>query len=77
MPVSEIQGQLTSCLTNVLSWLHADLVILNLEKMKIMLVGTLQRTAEAGDLVIEISNTRLKRVRKLKYLGVYLDNTLP
>ena len=41
-----------------------------------MLVGTHQRTAEADDQVIEISNTRLERVNKFKYLGVLLDNTL-
>ena len=56
--VSEIQAQLTSGLTYVLSWLQANFLILNLEKMKIMLVGTHQRTTEADDLVIEISNTR-------------------
>ena len=41
-----------------------------------MLVDTHQRTAEADDLVIEISNTRLERVNKFKFLGVLLDNTL-
>ena len=41
-----------------------------------MIVGTHQRTAQADDLVIEISNTRLERVNKFKYLGVLLDNTL-
>ena len=41
-----------------------------------MLVGTHQRTAEADDLVIEISNTRLGGVKNFKYLGVLLDNTL-
>ena len=41
-----------------------------------MLLGTYQRTAEADDLVIEISNTGLERVNKFKYLGVVLDNTL-
>ena len=41
-----------------------------------MLVGTHQRTAEADDLVIEISNSRLKRVNKFKYLGVLPDNIL-
>ena len=66
--VSEIQAQLTSGLTNVLSWLHANFLILNLEKTKIMLVGTHLRTAEAED--------RLERVNKFKYLGVLLDNTL-
>ena len=38
--VSEIQAQLTGGLTDVLSWLHANFLILNLEKTKIMLVGT-------------------------------------
>ena len=41
-----------------------------------MLVVTHQRTAEADDLVMEISNTCLERVNKFKYLGVLLDNTL-
>ena len=45
--VSEIQAQLTDGLTDVLSWLHANFLILNLEKTEIMLVGTHQRTAEA------------------------------
>ena len=70
------QAQLTGGLTDVLSWLHANFLILNLEKTKIMLVGTHQRTAEADDLVIAISNTRLERVNKFKYLGVLLDNTI-
>ena len=70
-------NHLTSGITNVLSWLHANnFLILNLEKTKIMLVGNHQRTAEADDLVIEISNSRLERVNKFKYLGVLLDNTL-
>ena len=41
-----------------------------------MLVGTHQRTTEADDLVIEISNSCLERVNKFKYLGVLLENTL-
>ena len=50
--VSESQAQLTGGLTDVLSWLHANFLILNLEETKIMLVGTHQRAAEADDLVI-------------------------
>ena len=47
--VSEIHSpQLTSGLTYVLSWLQANFLLLNLEKMKIMLVGTHQMTAEAA-----------------------------
>ena len=41
-----------------------------------MLVDTHQRTAEADDLVIESSNTRLERVNKFTCLWVLLDNTL-
>ena len=74
--VSEIQAQLTSNLTDVLSWLHANFLILNLGKTNIMLVSTHQRTAEANNLVIDISNTRLERVHNFKHLGVLLDTTL-
>ena len=66
---SEIQAQLTGGLTDVLSWLHANFLVLNLEKTKIMLVGTHQRTAEADNLVIEISNTCLERVTGSNILG--------
>ena len=51
-------------------------LILNLEKTKIILVGTHQRTVEADDLVIGISNKRLERVNKFKYFRVLLDNTI-
>ena len=36
---NEIQAQFTGGLTDILSWLHANFLILNLEKTKIMLVG--------------------------------------
>ena len=54
--VSESQAQLTGGLTDVLSWLHANFLILNLKKTTIMLVGTHQRITEADGVVIEISN---------------------
>ena len=41
-----------------------------------MLFCNHQRTAKADDLFIEISNTRLERISKFKYLGVLLDNAL-
>ena len=41
--VSEIQIQFTSGLTNVLSWLHANFLILYLEKTETMFVGVLIR----------------------------------
>ena len=69
-------NHLTSGITNVLSRLHANFLILNLEKTKIMLVGNHQRTTEADDLVIEISNSRLERVYKFKYLGVLLEEEI-
>ena len=41
--VSEIQIQLTSGPAKVLSWLHANFPILNLEKTETMFVGVLIR----------------------------------
>ena len=43
--ISMILIYITSGITNVLSWLHANFLILNLEKTKIMPVGTHRRTA--------------------------------
>ena len=66
--VREIQALLTSSF-NVPSWLYVNfLLIPNLEETKIVLIGTHQRTAEADGLAIEISNTRLERVNRFKYL---------
>ena len=47
------------------------ILILNLEITKRTLTDTHQRTAEADDLVIDISNTRLERVNEFKYLACW------
>ena len=74
--VSEIQAQLTADLLRVISWLQANYLILNVDKTKIMLVGTHQKIAKAENLKIDINNARLERVNDFKYLGVVLDHTL-
>ena len=43
--VSEIQTELTADLIKVIDWLHTNFLILNLDKTKIMLVGTHQKLA--------------------------------
>ena len=74
--VSEIQTQLAADLINVIGWLHTNFLILNLDKTKIMLVGTHQKLAEEENLVIDINNACLEMVNNFKYLGVLLDHTL-
>ena len=74
--VRDIESQLTSDLENLISWFHSNFLILNVNKTKIMLIGTYQRLSAADGFSIRADNTDLDRVYAFKYLGVLMDQTL-
>ena len=74
--VRDIESQLTSDLENLISWFHSNFLILNVNKTKIMLIGTYQRFSAADGFSIRADNTDLDRVYAFKYLGVLMDQTL-
>ena len=74
--VRDIESQLTSDLENLISWFHSNFLILNVNKTKIMLIGTYQRLSAADGFSIRTDNTDLDRVYAFKYLGVLMDQTL-
>ena len=60
----------------VVGWFHSNFLILNVNKTKIMLIGTYQRLSAADGFSIRADNTDLDRVYAFKYLGVLMDQTL-
>ena len=74
--VSTIENNLTLDLANVIHWLRANFLSLNIGKTKMMLIGTHQRLASVNDFSIQANGHSLKWVDKFKYLGVILDQNL-
>ena len=68
--VDDIQTHLTADLRRINHWLQANYLILNLDKTKVMLVGTHHKITSAGALEIDITNKRLELVENFKRLSV-------
>ena len=64
-----------SDLDSVQLWLQANLLSLNVGKSHAILIGSRQKLQD-HDLCIFVGGVRLSRVPFLRYLGVYIDETL-
>ena len=73
---STIEHNLTLDLTNITCWLRVNYLSLNINKTKLMLIGTHQRLAPVSDFTVQCNGSVLERVEKYKYLGVVLDQNL-
>ena len=73
---STIEHNLTLDLTNIICWLRVNYLSLNIDKTKLMLIGTHQRLAPVSDFTVQCNGSVLERVEKYKYLGVVLDQHL-
>jgi hypothetical protein len=75
--VKKLESRINSDLASMNEWLNANRLSLNATKTEYMLIGSAPRinrlTAEP---VLYIGNTRLKRVKFKKTLGVILDENL-
>lgn len=62
--VANIENNLTSDLDNVFCWLRANFLFLNIDKTKIMLVGTHQRLAAVSNFTVQANSQNLDWVDK-------------
>ena len=62
-------------LINVLVWIHANKLSLNIDKTKFMIFHTRGKST-ASDLNININGKVIQRVNNCKFLGVTIDSTL-
>ena len=74
--VSTIESNLNLDLLNVIHWLRANFLSLNIDKTKMMLIGTHQRLATVSNFTVQANGHNIERVNKFKYLGVVVDQNL-
>ena len=64
--VKTIETHLTADLENIVNWLHANRLVLNITQTKIMLAGTYQRLATIENFSVKTGTTDLEREEKFK-----------
>ncbi|KAJ8017557.1 hypothetical protein HOLleu_44948 [Holothuria leucospilota] len=77
--INDIERKLTVDMAEITKWINKNKLALNVAKTKCMLLTSSQRRRfldRGGDLHIEINNTRIECVDKVKCLGVMIDKDL-
>lgn len=67
-------NQINEDLTTILKWLNMNKLKLNIKKTEYMIVSKKKIITESN--IIKIENKTLRRAENVKYLGVYLDESL-
>ena len=73
--LSAAQYDLQNDLDSIQLWLQTNWLSLNVGKSHVMLIGSRQKL-QNHELHITIGSTQLSRVPFLRYLGIYIDETL-
>ena len=75
--VEHINKNFIPDIINVMDWLKANELSLNVMKTEFVLIGTSQNILKIEDLLaIRIQGYTIKRVHKAKYLGIIIDDKL-
>ncbi|CAB4029432.1 Hypothetical predicted protein, partial [Paramuricea clavata] len=75
--VEDIQTRLNDDLEQIHQWLLANKLTLNKDKTEYMIIGSRQRLSKIEtDPVIELGETKIKRVKYSKTLGIIIDDQL-
>lgn len=74
--VDVICETLNTELKNIFKWLGENNLMLNVEKTKVMLLGTKHNLNNELYCNIKINNQEIENVTEFKYLGVVIDNNL-
>ena len=62
--------------SNIVQWLRANKLTLNVSKTKFMVFGTKHKLENVADIPLHADGEVIERVHSFKYLGVILDETL-
>lgn len=72
----DLQAQLESSLHNVAKWLEANKLILNVDKTKLMVLGTKHMLSKFNNVNLVYNNNVIEKVNEFKYLGVKFDSNM-
>jgi len=72
--LGKLQNSVNHEMTNVIDWLTANKLLLNISKTKYMLISSKHVSTES--FVINVNSNRIERTLTYKYLGVIVDEKL-
>ena len=72
--LGKLQNSVNHEMTNVIDWLTANKLLLNISKTKYMLISSKHVSTES--FVINVNTNRIERTLTYKYLGVIVDEKL-
>ena len=76
--VNDVKSKLQMCIDTISIWYNRNHLKINIDKSKIMLIGTKSqlRNLNLDDFVITFDQTPLEIVDKAKYLGIFISSDL-
>ena len=76
--VSEVQLKLQSCLLNISKWYRENLLRINSDKSKVMLVGSKAqlKSLNVDDFILKYEGTPLELAENAKYLGMPINSDI-
>ena len=74
--IDEVQNKLQTCLDNICNWYNRNRLVINIEKSKVMIIGSTWqlKSLDLDDFVINYNDTPLELVERAKYLGMFINS---
>ena len=76
--IDEVQNKLQTCLDNICNWYNRNRLVINIEKSKVMIIGSTWqlKSLDLDDFVINYNDTPLELVERDKYLGMFRNSDI-
>ena len=69
-------SQLQECINDIQTWMRTNLLKLNDDKTKVMLIGTRQQLTKLPEVTVKIGNESTKPAETVPNLGIYWNKTM-
>ena len=72
--ILQVQQQLQQCVKNISSWYNVNRLKINIDKTKVMLIGSKSQLKSLNDdFILSYDDTPLELVENAKYLGMFIN----
>ena len=72
----ETLHRVSSCLSDIVAWMHANMLKLNADKTEVIVFSSKQNAAAVEDLVVTVGSVDIKPTKCVRNLGAFLDTHL-
>ena len=69
-------SQLQECINDIQTWMRTNLLKLNDDKTKVMLIGTRQQLTKLPEVTVKIGNESINPAETVRNLGIYWNKTM-